>query len=149
MRSKKGITLITLIITVVVLGLISGISITTGVNTYKESKVVKYETYMKVLQKKVDIILEEGTDFSIMGATLSTSQKETLQSILDNDTNNYIKTQDANAVTIRYFSSSDIEEYFDIDDVTDDIVINFANREVISLNGIEKDNVVHYVLQGL
>ena len=33
---------------------------------------------------------------------------------------------------------------FGISNVSDDIVVNFTNRDVVSLKGIEKDGVTHY-----
>ena len=64
MEKNKGITLITLIMTVIILLIIAGLSINYGINTYKSSKVMKFETYMKILQKKVDIMIEEGIDYT-------------------------------------------------------------------------------------
>ena len=59
--------------------------------------------------------------------------------------NNSIYTQDLNTAKLRYFSASDIKTIFEIQDVTDEVVVNFANRDVISLNGVDKDGVMHYV----
>ena len=149
MKKDKGITLITVIITVVLLAIMVGLVITYGIDTFEKSKVVKFETNMKTLQKKVDLSLEEGIDYTTLGSGLSTNQKKTLQTILDNDSNNYIETDDASLTTLRYFSSTDIQEDFGIENIDDEIVVNFANREVISLNGVEKDEVMHYVEYGL
>ena len=54
-------------------------------------------------------------------------------------------TIDTSEPQLRYFSSDNIEEVFDVPEVYDEIVINFANRDVISLNGVEKNGVMHYV----
>ena len=104
---------------------------------------------MKVIQKKVDLMIEENYDIATLGSELTQSQRNTLQEIINNDTSNYIQTDDVNNSKIRYFSSSDINSIFDIPDVNDDIAVNFSNREVISLNGVEKDGVMHYVEYGL
>jgi len=149
MKNQKGITLLSVIITVILLAIIGGIAINSGVDTYESSKVAKFETYMKMLQKKVDLMIEEGVDYTTIGSTLTSAQQTKLQTILNNDTNNYIDTTDATLSTIRYFSSNDLKTHFDIENVEDEIVINFANREVISLNGIEKDDVMYYVEYGL
>lgn len=149
MKNNKGITLIILLCTVVVLLIITGLVLYNGMETYKKSKVVKFEAYMKVIQKKVDLMIEENYDIATLGSELTQSQRNTLQEIIDNDTSNYIQTDDVNNSKIRYFSSSDINSTFDIPDVNDDIAVNFSNREVISLNGVEKDGVMHYVEYGL
>lgn len=149
MKNNKGITLIILLCTVIVLLIITGLVLYNGMETYKKSKVVKFEAYMKVIQKKVDLMIEENYDIATLGSELTQSQRNTLQEIIDNDTSNYIQTDDVNNSKIRYFSSSDINSTFDIPDVNDDIAVNFSNREVISLNGVEKDGVMHYVEYGL
>ncbi len=137
MEKNKGITLITLIMTVIILLIIAGLSINYGINTYKSSKVMKFETYMKILQKKVDIMIEEGIDYTTVGTALTNGQKDRLQAIMP--------TIDTSEPQLRYFSSDNIEEVFDVPEVYDEIVINFANRDVISLNGVEKNGVMHYV----
>ena len=149
MKNKKGITLIAVVITVVVWMIVAGITNTTSTNTFENSQFIQFETYMKTLQKKVDIALEEGKSYNTLGSALTGVQKATLQNIIDNDSNNYIETNDTSEEKLRYFSTSDIENIFDISDVNDDIVINFSNREVISLNGVKKDGVMHYVEKGL
>ena len=78
MEKNKGITLITLIMTVIILLIIAGLSINYGINTYKSSKVMKFETYMKILQKKVDIMIEEGIDYTTVGTALTNGQKDRL-----------------------------------------------------------------------
>ena len=137
MEKNKGITLITLIMTVIILLIIAGLSINYGINTYKSSKVMKFETYMKILQKKVDIMIEEGIDYTTVGTALTNGQKDRLQAIMP--------TIDTSEPQLRYFSSDNIEEVFDVPEVYDEIVINFANRDVISLNGVEKNGAMHYV----
>ena len=149
MKNNKGITLIILLCTVIVLLIITGLVLYNGMETYKRSIVVKFETYMKVIQKNVDLMIEENYDIATLGSELTQSQRNTLQEIINNDTSNYIQTDDVNNSKIRYFSSSDINSIFDIPDVNDDIAVNFSNREVISLNGVEKDGVMHYVEYGL
>lgn len=148
MKSQKGITLIMVIITIILLTIISGLAITGGMKTFENSTVVKFETYMKILQKKVDIILEEGENYMNLGTALTNQQKQKLQTIITNN-DAFIETNDVNDNKLRYFSSSDIKMIFGIEDVQDEIIINFANREVISLNGIKKNGVIHYVESSL
>ena len=148
MKNEKGITLVMVIITVLMLAIIAGLAVNSGIDVYKNSKVTKFETYMKILQKKVDVIIEEKIDYTTLGSSLTSEQKTMLTTITENA---FVETSadEIDSADLRYFSSSDIEEVFDIRDVQDDIVINFSNREVISLNGVEKDGVMHYVELGL
>lgn len=149
MKKNRGITLITLIITVVLLTIIGGVSAYYGINTYEESKVIRFETNMKILQKKVDLVLEEGKNYMELGLSLTDEQRQTLSNIISQDVNNYIETTDAASSKLRYFSSSEIQKDFDIDNINENVVINFENREVISLNGVSKNGTTHYVEKGL
>ena len=146
MKSNKGITLIIVIMTVVLLTILMGLVITSSIDTYNKSKFLSFETNMKVMQKKVDMALEERIDYETLGQPLNDEQRSRLATIIANDNNNMISTEDPSAETLRYFSSNDINEDFELSDIRGEFVINFANREVISLDGAEKNNVMYYTI---
>ncbi len=147
MKNNKGVTLIIVIITVVLLTIIAGLAITYGIDTYNNTKVMKFQAYMKAIQKKVDIVIEENVGiegyYNSLGQALTDEQRTKLQTIISS--NSKIETKEVNSEKLRYFSESEIKKQFDLENVNDDIIVNFANREIISLNGVEKDNVMHYV----
>ena len=146
MKSNKGITLIIVIMTVVLLTILMGLVITSSIDTYNKSKFLSFETNMKLNQKKVDMALEERIDYETLGQPLNDEQRSRLATIIANDNNNMISTEDPSAETLRYFSSNDINEDFELSDIRGEFVINFANREVISLDGAEKNNVMYYTI---
>ena len=147
MKSNKGVTLIILIVTVIVLTLLTGVTYFSITNTIENSHVIQFESYMKMIQKGVDIEVEEGQDYTKMGSTLSDTVKEKLQNIIDSDTN--VETRSTTSDKLRYFNSTDIDKYFGVAEVNDEIIVNFENREVISLNGVKNNGVMHYVERGL
>lgn len=146
MKNNKGITLIIVIMTVILLTILMALVITSSIDTYYSSKFVSFETNIKLIQKKVDMALEERIDYETLGQPLNDEQKAKLAEIIANDNNNMISTEDPTAETLRYFSSNDIKEDFELSDIRGEFVINFANREVISLEGAEKDNVMYYTI---
>ena len=146
MKNNNGITLIIVIMTVILLTILMGLIITSSIDTYYSSKFVSFETNIKLIQKKVDMALEERIDYETLGQALNDEQKAKLAEIIANDNNNMISTEDLTAETLRYFSSNDIKEDFELSDIRGEFVINFANREVISLEGAEKDNVMYYTI---
>ena len=123
-----------------------GLVITSSIDTYNKSKFLSFETNMKLIQKKVDMALEERIDYETLGQPLNDEQRSRLATIIANDNNNMISTEDPSAETLRYFSSNDINEDFELSDIRGEFVINFANREVISLDGAEKNNVMYYTI---
>lgn len=143
MKSNKGITLIMVIITIVFLSLLITLVVKNGVDTYEKSQVINFETYMKMIQKKVDLLVENGVDYTTIGSPVSDENKTKLQTIINS--NSAIATQNVDSNTLRQFSAEDIANIFEINDVNDEIIVNFANRDVISLNGIKNNNTMHYV----
>ena len=146
MKSNKGITLIIVIMTVVLLTILMGLVITSSIDTYNKSKFLSFETNMKLIQKKVDMALEERIDYETLGQPLNDEQRSRLATIIANDNNNMISTEDPSAETLRYFSSNDINEDFELSDIRGEFVINFSTRDVISLDGAEKNNVMYYTI---
>lgn len=149
MKDNKGITLIAVILTVIILSLLAGVIVFNVNKTYENSSIMQFTSYMKMIQKKVDFYVEEETNYETLGKTLSSSDKTRLQDIINKDTKNLISTNDVNSTELRYFNSDDIYKYFEISNINDEIVVNFENREVISLNGVEKDGNKYYVENGV
>lgn len=149
MKDNKGITLIAVILTVIILSLLAGVIVFNINKTYENSSIMQFTSYMKMIQKKVDFYVEEETNYETLGKTLSSSDKIRLQDIINKDTKNLISTNDVNSTELRYFNSDDIYKYFEISNINDEIVVNFENREVISLNGVEKDGNKYYVENGV
>ena len=147
MRDQKGVTLIILFMTVILLLLLAGLIVTTGVNTFNDSKVVKFDSYMQVIQKKVDLIIADGEEITNYGQAMPENKKEKLQEIIENT--NEITTDDVDDENLRYFTVTDINDDFGLSGINDEIVVNFMNREIISLNGIEKNNNIYYTLKSL
>ena len=63
MRNNKGVTLIIVIMTILLLAIMAGLIVVNSTDTYKNSKVVQFEINMKSIQKKVDLILEENNNY--------------------------------------------------------------------------------------
>ncbi len=149
MKNNKGITLVAVILTVIILSLLAGAIVYNIDKTYENSSIVQFTSYMKMIQKKVDFYVEEGTNYETLGQALNSSNKKILQDIINKDSENLISTTDVNSSKLRYFNSSDIYEDFEIADINDEIIVNFENREVISLKGVERDGKKYYVENGL
>ena len=56
MKNEKGVTLLSLVIAVIVLSIISGISVTTGVGSIRSAKCTELQTELKVMQAKINEI---------------------------------------------------------------------------------------------
>ena len=78
MKNNKGITLVAVILTVIILSLLAGAIVYNIDKTYENSSIVQFTSYMKMIQKKVDFYVEEGTNYETLGQALNSSNKKIL-----------------------------------------------------------------------
>jgi hypothetical protein len=126
-----------------------GVTINVGTGSIEESRRVSFVTYMQTIQTKVDFIIEydEYDEYKNYGQELSETNKNKLQNILNNDTENLLTT--VGSKTLRYFDSTDIADDLEIENIDDEIVVDFNTREVISLIGIEYEDKMYYTQYNL
>lgn len=141
-KDNKGITLVALIMTVILMLILISVTTYTGINTYKESKVTAFVSQMQLIQSKVDNIKNEKTidELILLGDAVDSSNQ--ISSINSAFSNSEITSNDISSY--RYFTKSKLLELFDIEDAYDDVMINFTTREVVSLNGVEHKGSKYY-----
>ena len=143
--NKNGITVISLIITIVIMLILAVVTINVGTGEIEESRRVSFVTYMQTIQTKVDLIAEYE-DYSNYGEELSDNNKQLLQDILNSETEEFLTTIESKYLKdfVRYFDSSHIASDLEVENIDDEIVVDFNTREVISLNGIEYEDQMYY-----
>lgn len=139
--NEKGITIISLVITIIVVLILTGVTINMGTGSVDNSKIVNFLSYMQTIQGKVDFI-SEHEDYSNYGQDLTGNQINTLNSILSNGYEIYVTTTSSSS--LKYFNKELLASDFNIENVNDEIVIDFTTREVISLNGISYKDKMYY-----
>jgi len=140
LKTQNGITLVILVVTIAIIIILTSIGISTGMKSVKYSRVLNFVSYMQVIQKKVDELVTNNK-YTEIG--VSAAGKSNVQTILNlAKTNGEIQSADAS--DYKYFDQSTISSELGIDNIEDEIVINFATREVVSLNGIEYEAKMHY-----
>lgn len=131
-RENKGITLITLVITIILLMIISGISIT---GTIKEQKHAEESAQISELNIVQHAILERYTKSQLTKETLpgTTIEKEQLQSIIEE-----IKTKTGEQITLKgdeteykQLNKTDLEN-LGITQEEDIYIVNYRTGEVIN-----------------
>lgn len=145
MKNEKGITIITLVITIVIMLILVGIVTHSGMQSVETAKKTAFISEMEMIQAKVNIIYEERKQNS-----------ENLEYY--NNLGQDISTIDNSKVTIalgssdktgfRYFTKSDLKQ-IDLDNISQEVLINYDTREVVSLNGFEIDGVTYYKLKDI
>lgn len=134
-KDNRGITLVALILTVIIMLILTSVIVYTGLDTYKFSKVNAFVTEMQLIQSKVDEktmneLLEIGTEVSsTTPINLAFANKE----ISSDETSEY-----------KYFTKETLINEFDIEDVSSDVMINITTREVVSARGVEYNGNKYY-----
>lgn len=162
MQNNKGITLIALVVTIIVLMILTSITTFYGKETINDSKYYNAISQMKIMQSNVNEKYEEyryiendsekedfksdyGKDFSSSDNRLKTAILAINASIADNS--NLISSQlNQDIKNYRYFSVKYITEELDIEGITYDFAIDLDTRNVILLDGIERDGITFYSL---
>lgn len=139
--NQNGITVISLVITIVILLILSSITINVGTGTLKETRMTSFVSYMQMIQTKVDYIAKYE-DYLAYGEDLTDDQKHLLQRVLSSEIESFTTT--TASLNLRYFDSNHIASDLEIENIDDEIVVDFNTREVISLNGIEYEGKKYY-----
>ena len=139
----KGITLISLSITIIVIIIISGIAIDSGVTTIRNSRLTQFNTELKIIHAKVNEIAEENRtqeELNTLGQTIDQ---------LNSSTQGKITTamQGASIDGFRYFNQANLES-IGVSNIKREVIINFQTREVVDINGVKKDGVYIYRIEG-
>lgn len=145
MKKENGITLISLVITVLVMLILAGIATTAGLDSIQNTKKTSMITQLEMIQEKVDTIYEKNklnkensTYYNSLGQDISKVSESKLTQLLgDTPKDEY-----------RYFKVEDLEQ-LDLDNITQEVIINFNTRDVVSLTGISVDQNIYYRLKDI
>ena len=142
---QKGITLIALIITIVVLLILASIATYSGIEIIESSKLQRFTAEMKIMQTQVNSLYDKWKrgelDKNIIGRELNCEPdvqeqaNKVLTTELDiKDTTGY-----------RYYDQETIKEQ-GIEGVEQEFFINVEKREVVSYKGLKYNGEMYYTL---
>lgn len=148
MKTKeKGITLVALVITIILITILTSMGYIVGNSTIKNTKFTQYKSELKIMQSKVNELNQENkTD---IGQELTDNQKSILDkqeisNIIYNGKKKEEKTKIQNG--FRYFSKNYINTEFNLDSVEREYLINVEYCYVICPDGFTYDGVTYYMI---
>lgn len=152
MRNEKGITLLSLVITVTLMMILGAISIYTGIESYRDMKVQAFVIKMKALQEKVDILCDQYSVAEINAMSTdspSDKAKIVLNEVISMGNLGKLKcwfaaNGDGVETNYKYFSIRDIEEELQLKDFDVAVWINPATRNIIAVEGVKVDDIKYY-----
>jgi len=142
-KDNKGITLISLIVTIVVMLILASVTTYTGINTYKNAQVNKFVTQMQLLQAKVDDLVATKTIEELNNMEfLSVTTNQEINAVVTAFNQGETTTADINKYKV--FTEDKVLEILDVEDVETSIIVNFETREIVSSTGIEHEDKTYY-----
>jgi hypothetical protein len=142
LKSEKGVTMVSLMVTIVVMLIIAGIAVAAGTTSVNDTKKTAFITELEIIQEKVNTIYEkrklneENVDnYDVAGRDISYVSQTVLDTVL----------KGVSPIGYRYFSPDDLEQ-LDLSNISQEVIINFSTRDVVSLSGIEIDGTRYYRL---
>ena len=145
LNDAKGITLVSLAITIAVLLILASVATYSGVNILRQSKLNKFTTEMKLMQTEVNDLYDRyknGEDVLSLGKDL-TEQEEQVNKVFTNEASGIIDT-----TGYRYYDKETLDNLA-IDGVDGEFFVNVQKRSVVSYEGIKYEGVTYYTLAQL
>ena len=140
LSQNKGITLITLVITIIVLAILTTVSINVGYGTYKEMVVTGYVSRMNMIQSRVNVIsqqIQQGdTSYENIGTPISS-----LSSELKSEA--YIILNGETISEFKYYNTQDLAK-LGIEKIEQDVFINLNTRIIYSVDSVEYEGQTYY-----
>ena len=140
LSSNKGITLMMLIITIIVLSILTAVTVSVGSSTLKEMQVEAYVAKMNMVQSRVNVIsqkVQEGdTSYANIGteiSALSETNKNKVANILNGISSDGFK----------FYNQTDLKE-LGVEKIDEDVIINLNTKRIYSMVGIKYEGKTYY-----
>ena len=145
MRNEKGITMITLVITIMVLAVLASVATYSGITVIQTSKLTAFTTELKIMQTEVNAIYENESE-----ENYNSYGKEIVGSIQNQADKVFQKGESGitNYEGYKYWDSNTIKEK-GIEGLEHTFFVNIEKRSVVSYEGLEYDGKTYYTLEQL
>ena len=141
-EKSKGITIIALTITIIVLLMLAYVVTNVGISIVSKVKLNKFTTEMNIMQTEVNKLYDRyiaGEDVLNIGRGLDAQADKVFTKVASGLTNK---------VGYRYYDKETIKS-LGIEGVLGEFFVNIEKRNVISYNGFEYEGVTYYTLNQL
>lgn len=144
---EKGVTLVALVTTIVLLLIIVSIGTTAGSSAIEHAKFTQFKEELKVLQTKVNE-LNQNNQVDI-GTPLTNEQKNILKiSTISEIIYNGKSEEEKNKITegFRYCNSNNIKNNLQFENIKRDYLINVEYRYIIYVDGFKYNETKYYMI---
>lgn len=156
-KNNKGVTLIALAITIILLLILATVGTVTGMNSIKSSQFTKFTTELKIMQTQVNDLYQKYKDSKTIEVGGNTYTGEEILNIgkdISSDSNvsnqaNKVFTSEKSGITdktgYRYFDKQTIKD-LKIEGVEEEFFINIDKRSIVSYEGFIYEGKDYYTL---
>lgn len=138
MQKNEGITMVALVVTVVLLIILAGVTISASTNAYEIAKMSGFVSKMNMIQEQVNIehTKKVNGDERVQnyGIEIPQNKIEEVNIALDGKS----------STGFRYFTPEYLKRDLNIEGIDETVIINFDTREVYSLAGVTYQNKIYY-----
>ena len=147
--NEKGITMISLVITIIILIILSSMITRTGIDSIKNSKFERLKKELEIMQSNVNVWYEKYCDMpyseiTAIGIMVPESKSDILRRQLEEIKEN-IMDIDTDISKYRYFGKNEFED-LQISGVENDYIVDVKSQIAILVDGYEYDGKKYYVL---
>ena len=141
----KGITLVSLVVTIVLLLILSTIAYETGKGTIESAKLSAYRAEMTIMQEEVDNLEQQFRQGKISETEIASLGKDWSEAEGASEAFIGAGVEDEDKSGYRYFTADDLKA-LGIENIENDYLINIQKRSVISLNGVKYHGEKYYTI---
>ncbi len=157
-KDNLGITLISLVITIIILLILSSITVYTGINTIHSAKLTRFTTELKIMQQKVNELYDSYTNNKsviVNGTEYTGIYIQNIGQELDDidvfNTNKLeeIFSENGSGITDRtgymYYNAETIKA-LGLEDMEYEFFVNIEKRSIVSTEGYNDYGKIYYTL---
>lgn len=142
---NKGITLVSLVITVIVLLILASIATYSGINVIQSSKLTAFTTELKIMQTQVNELYQRYKD----GDNTVLGLGKDLGSVSEQANKAFNASGITEQSEYRYFDQNTIKDGLKIEGVEGEFFVNIKTRSVVSCEGFKYEGETYYTLEQL
>lgn len=156
-KNNSGITLVSLVITIIVLLILASITVYSGLGTVRSARLTKFTTELKMMQQKVNELYDSYTNnkaVTVNGTEYVGTDIQKIgqdpEGIFNTNRLEEIFSEDGSGITDRtgymYYDTETIQA-LGLEDMEYEFFVNVAKRSVVSIEGFNDYGKRYYTLE--
>ena len=139
----KGITLVSLVVTIVILLILSTIAYEIGKGTMQSARLTAYAAEMQAMQQKVNELEQEYRNGDQTTKQRIENIGQSIELVSEDANTAFSSAEVSDTSGYRYYSSDTLKE-LELENFNQEFLVNVAKRDIISLKGVKYNGKTYY-----